>query len=175
LPVGLHGSRQPREGPCGELAPIAPAYHRPRSGGGAGTPFRPIRGAARPPRPPDCHVRGLSEVWVGSVLREGPCGELAPIAPAYHRARSGGGAGTPFRPIRGAARPPRPPDCHVRGLSEVWVGSVLREGPCGELAPIAPAYHRARSGGGAGTPFRPIRGAARPPRPPDCHVRGLTE
>ena len=114
----LHGSRQPREGPCGELAPIAPAYHRPRSGGGAGTPFCPIRSAARPPRPPDCHVRGLTEVWVGSVLREGPCGELAPIAPAYHRPRSGGGAGTPFRPIRGAARPPRPPDCHVRGLTE---------------------------------------------------------
>ena len=66
MPVGLHGSRQPREGPCGELAPIAPAYHRPRSGGGAGTPFRPSRGAARPPRPPDCHVRGLTEVWVGS-------------------------------------------------------------------------------------------------------------
>jgi hypothetical protein len=127
-----------REGPCGELAPIAPAYQRPPSGGGAGTPFCPSRGAARPPPPPDCHVRGLSEVWVGSVLREGPCCELAPIAPAYHRPRSGGGAGTPFCPIRGAARPPRPADCHVRGLSEAWVGSVLREGPCGELAPIAP-------------------------------------
>jgi hypothetical protein len=60
---------------------------------------------------PDCHVRGLrlTEVWVGSVLREGPCGELAPIAPAYHRPRSGGGAGTPIRPTRGAARPPPPP------------------------------------------------------------------
>ena len=48
------------------------------------------------------------------------------------------------------------PDCHasVRGLTEVWVRSVLREGPCGELAPIAPAYHRPPSGGGAGTPFR---------------------
>jgi hypothetical protein len=60
--------------------------------------------------------------WVGSVLREGPCGELAPIAPAYHRPRSGGGAGTPFRPTRGAARPPPPRDCHVRGLTEVRVG-----------------------------------------------------
>ena len=63
-----------------------------------------------------------SEVWVGSVLRAGPCGELAPIASDYHRPPSGGGAGTPFCPIRGAARPPRPPDCHVRGLSEAWVG-----------------------------------------------------
>jgi len=54
--------------------------------------------------------RGYStEVWVGSVLREGPCGELAPIAPAYHRPPSGGGAGTPFCPIRGAVRPPQPP------------------------------------------------------------------
>ena len=115
---------------------------------------------------PDCHVRGLTEVRVGSVLREGPCGELAPIAPAYHRPRSGGGAGTLIRPTRGAARPPPPPDCHVRGLTEVRVGSVLREGPCGELASIAPAYHRPRSGGGAGTPIRPTRGAARPPPPP---------
>ena len=80
---------------------------------------------------PDCHVRGLrlTEVWVGSVLREGPCGELAPSAPAYHRPRSGGGAGTPFCRFRGAARPPQPPECHVRGLTEVWVRSVVREGP----------------------------------------------
>ena len=152
-----------------------PANHRPPSGGGAGTPFCRFRGAARPPQPPECHVRGLTEVWVGSVLREGPCGELAPSAPAYHRPPSGGGAGTPFCRIRGAARPPQPPDCHVRGLTEVWVGSVLRAGPCGELAPSAPAYHRPPSGGGAGTPFCPIRGAARPPQPPECHVRGLTE
>ena len=81
-----------------------PANHRPPSGGGAGTPFCRFRGAARPPQPPECHVRGLTEVWVGSVLREGPCGELAPVAPAYHRPPSGGGAGTPFCPIRGAAR-----------------------------------------------------------------------
>ena len=107
-----------------------------------------------------------------AVLREGPCGELAPIAPAYHRPPSGGGAGTPFCRIRGAAQPPQPPECHVRGLTEVWVGSVLREGPCGELAPSAPAYHRPPSGGGAGTPFCRIRGAARPPQPPNCHVRG---
>jgi hypothetical protein len=121
--------------------------------GGHSAPLRPFRGAARPPQPPDCHVRGLTEVRVRSVLREGPCGglRLAPFAPAYHRPPSGGGAGTPFRPFRGAAaaRPPQPPNCHVRGLSEVWVRSVLREGPCGGLAPIAPAYHRPPSGGGA--------------------------
>jgi hypothetical protein len=52
----------------------AAAYHRPRSGGGAGTPFCPSRlgGAERPPQPTKCHVRGLTEVWVGSVLRAGP-------------------------------------------------------------------------------------------------------
>ena len=84
--------------------------------------------------------RGYSEsteVWVGAVLREGPCGELAPIAPAYHRPPSGGGAGTPFCPIRGAVRPPQPPNAMCGGLTEVWVGSVLREGPHGELAPRA--------------------------------------
>ena len=124
-----------------------PAIHRPPSGGGAGTPFCPIRGAARPPQPPECHVRGLTEVCVGSVLREGPCGELPPCAPAYHRPRSGGGACTPFCPIRGAMPPPQPPECHAMqcaGLTEVCVGSVLREGPCGELPPCAPAYHRPR-------------------------------
>ena len=48
-----------------------PAIHRPPSGGGAGTPFCPIRGAARPPQPPECHVRGLTEVCmaVGSLGR----------------------------------------------------------------------------------------------------------
>ena len=101
---------------------------------------------------PDCHVRGLTEVWVGSVLREGPCGELAPIAPAYHRPRSGGGAGTPIRPTRGAARPPPPPDCHVRGLTEVRVGSVLREGPRPPIRRCEPAVsngHRKMRAAGA--------------------------
>jgi hypothetical protein len=79
----------------------------------------------------------------------------------------------------------QPPECHAseRGrpvrLTALVFGSVLREGPCGELAPIAPAYHRPRSGGGAGTPFCPIRGAVRPPGPqpraPKSHVGGLTE
>ena len=86
-----------------------PAIHRPPSGGGAGTPFCPIRGAARPPQPPECHVRGLTEVWVGSVLREGPCGELASIAPAYHRPRSGEGRALRFVPPEVPRGPHRPP------------------------------------------------------------------
>ena len=86
------------------------------------------------------------------------------------------GSRLPSRPRpMGTARRPRAvtvhsESCRCREASRVpaWVGSVLRAGPCGELAPIAPAYHRPPSGGGAGTPFRPIRGAARPPQPPDC-------
>ena len=37
----------------------------------------------------------------------------------------------------GPRGPPTATECpsHVRGLTEVWVGSVLREGPHGELAP----------------------------------------
>ena len=137
---------------------------------GSRLPSRPRpMGTARRPRAVTAHSKSCrcrdSEAsrvpaWVRSVLREGPCGGLAPIAPANHRPPSGGGAGTPLRRIRGAARPPQPPDCHVRGLSEVWVRAVLREGPCGGLAPIAPANHRPPSGGGADTPFRPFRGAA---------------
>jgi hypothetical protein len=134
-------------------------------------------------------LRGLtdSEVRFGSVLRAGPCGELAPCGPAYHRPPSGGRAGAPFCPSGGAARPPhwqpdsepepgRAPRLSPRGLTEgtVRVGSVLRAGPCGELAPCGPAYHRPRSGAGVGTvtPFSkscPSRGAARPPQPRDCH------
>ena len=99
---------------------------------GSRLPSRPRpMGTARRPRAVTVHSEscrcrepqaGRVPAWVGSVLREGPCGELAQIAPAYHRPRSGGGAGTPFCPSRGAARPPPPPNCHVRGLSEAWVG-----------------------------------------------------
>ena len=132
---------------------------------GSRLPSRPRpMGTARRPRAVTVHSGSCrcrdSEAsrvpaWVGSVLREGPCGELAPIAPAYHRPRSGGGAGTPIRPTRGAARPPpAPPDCHVRGpgLTEVWVGSVLREGPRPPIRRCEPAVsngHRKMRAAGA--------------------------
>ncbi len=57
----------------------------PRRGEGRALRFVASEVPHGPRSPPECHVRGLTEVWVGSVLRERPCGELAPVAPAYHR------------------------------------------------------------------------------------------
>ena len=106
-----------------------------------------------PPSPP-VPFPSKGGFFPGSVLREGPCGELASIAPAYHRPRSGGGAGTPICPTRGAARSPPPPDsdCRVRGLTEVWVGSVLREGPRPPIRrcePVVSNGHRKMRAAGA--------------------------
>ena len=62
----------------------------PGRGEGRALRFVPSEVPCRPRSPPNaipCSVRGLTEVCVGSVLREGPCGELPPCAPAYHRPR----------------------------------------------------------------------------------------
>jgi hypothetical protein len=83
--------------------------------------------------PPTRYVRPRVPGMCGASLRSGSdqcCGKdrgvssLAPCAPAYHRPRPGGGAGTPFGPIRDAARPPQAPDCHVRA----HCGALLRSG-----------------------------------------------
>ena len=68
----------------------------PGRGEGRALRFVPPEVPRGPHRPPgDCHVRGLTEVWVGSVLREGPRPPIRRCEPAVsngHRKMRAAGA-----------------------------------------------------------------------------------